>query len=60
METFQIPKNTFMTFTLVIKIRYFCVQNYYFKHSINYITIYIYPTPPIGQDMKQGQFLSEV
>ena len=21
---------------------------------------YIYPTPPLGQDMTQGQFLSEV
>ena len=28
--------------------------------SISYNINPIYPTPPLGQDMKQGQFLSEV
>ena len=31
------------------------------NHIYIYIYVYIYtPTPPLGQDMTQGQFLSEV
>ncbi len=29
-------------------------------YSVGEEIIHIYPTPPLGQDMTQGQFLSEV
>ena len=32
----------------------------YFKKGPEYFTRYYLPTPPLGQDMTQGQFLSGV
>ena len=36
---------------------------YHFKGQVSQVlcvVIHIYPTPPLGQDMTQGQFLSRV
>ena len=37
---------------------YMFIHRYIYK--LVYTFIHIYPTPPLGQDMTQGQFLSEI
>ena len=46
--------NTFNLYT------YMLLSNYLYLIIIIIITISYLPTPPLGQDMTQGQFLSEV
>ena len=41
------------------KLIFFKIQDM-FKKCRNWSSIHIYPTPPLGQDMTQGQFLSGV
>ena len=36
------------------------IYTVYTKYQMSYARNHIYPTPPIGQDMTQGQFLSGV
>ena len=48
----------YMLWTFYVRFTY--PYNGYGTHSSVYSLNHIYPTPPLGQDMSQGQFLSEV
>ena len=47
---------------LLLTVKWFQVLLYINNNSIKYqpFVYHIYPTPPLGQDMTQGQFLSGV
>ena len=52
----------FYIFSLLLEIYVWLEQNQVGESSNAYTraAIHIYPTPPLGQDMTQGQFLSGV
>ena len=58
----QYRKLQFLYFILATTARYFVklIICPFLDHNQSSHYYHIYPTPPLGQDMTQGQFLSEV